>query len=59
MKLRRSNLRQMMNEGLVNDQIRRQVLEGLKRVVLRNDFDNNGDLKERVNTYQHLIKHKF
>ena len=49
MKLRRSNLRQMMNQGLVNDEIRRQVLEGLKQIVTSMDVDyTHGDLKGRV-----------
>ena len=49
MKLRRSNLRDMMKQGLVNDQVRRQVLEGLKQIVIRGGaWGVNGDLKERV-----------
>ena len=64
MKLRRSNLRQMMNQGLVNDQIRRQVLEGLKQIVTFDDtWWVNGDLKERVHLftgdYHFLIKQSF
>ena len=49
MKLRTSTLRKMMNEGLVNDQIRRQILEGLKQIVISdNNWLTNGDLKELV-----------
>ena len=52
MKLRRCSLRKMMNEGLVNDEIRRQVLEGLKQIVTYEgsnfSYYTNGDLKERV-----------
>ena len=49
MKLRRSSLRKMMNQGLVNDQVRKQVLEGLKLIVTTGDnFYTNGDLKEQV-----------
>ena len=49
MKLRRSNLRKMMNEGLVNDEIRRQILQGLKSIVTRFEkWETNGDLKELV-----------
>ena len=63
MKLRKSNLRDMINQGLVNDQIKRKVLEGLKRIVIRNDAYSNGDLKERVNKFacnnQHPVKHKL
>ena len=49
MKLRRGNLRQMMNQGLVSDEIRRQVLKGLKQLIVNDDtHTSNGDLKERV-----------
>ena len=49
MKLRKSNLGQLMNDGLVNDDIRRQILEGLKQIVTSgyNQYSNS-DLKERV-----------
>ena len=48
MKLRRCNLREMMKQKLLNDQIKTQILEGLKTIVtvdLRTH--SNGDLKER------------
>ena len=49
MKLRKSSLRKMMNQRLVNDQIKRQVLEGLKQIVIQdNSYRANGDLKEQV-----------
>ena len=39
----------MMNRGLVNDQIRKQILEGLKQIVIEDNFYfTNGDLKEQV-----------
>ena len=39
----------MMKDGLVNDQIKRQVLESLKPVVINScGFNINGDLKETV-----------
>ena len=64
MKLRRSNLRKMMKQGLVNDQVKRLVLEGLKQIVFNDDtYMVNGDLKGRVNkfpgNFHQLIKHKF
>ena len=39
----------MMRDGLVNDQIKRQVLEALKPVVTKDSqYYTNGDLKETV-----------
>ena len=46
MNLRKSSLRQMMRTGLVNDRIKRKVLEGLKPIVVGGTNDAHGDLKE-------------
>ena len=47
MKLRKSNLRQMMRTGLVNYRIKKKVLEGLKPFVVQDlSSDTHGDLKE-------------
>ena len=45
MKLRRCSLRKMMNDGLVDNRIASEVLEGLKEIVFA--LSLNGDLKER------------
>ena len=46
MKLRRSSLRKMMQDGLVNDRIKKQVLQGLKKVAIRDvSRDAHGDIK--------------
>ena len=49
MRLRKGSLRKMMRDRLVNDQIKRQVLEALKPVVT--NVSKNGDLKETVFSY--------
>ena len=47
LKLRKSSLRKMIKAGLVDDTIKRQVLEGLKTIVTNdNADDSNGDIKE-------------
>ena len=51
LKLRKSSLRKMINDprGLVNDQIKKQVLEGLKTIATRDStLYTNGDLKDSV-----------
>ena len=48
MKLRKTNLRYMMDYGLINNQVRRQVLLGLKQIVKTDKaYETNGDLKEK------------
>ena len=58
MKLRKSNLRQMMQAkkddgtNLVNDRIKKKVLEGLKPFVVQDlSSDTHGDLKEACHFY--------
>ena len=52
MKLRKSNLREMMRTGLVNDRIKKKVLEGLKPFVVQDlSSDTHGDLKEACHFY--------
>ena len=49
MRLRKCSLRKMMTDGLVNDQIKRQVLQKLKPIVTGDlGAYMNGDLKETV-----------
>ena len=49
MRLRKCSLRKMIKDGLVNDQIKRQVLQTLKPIVTNDAFQgSNGDLKETV-----------
>ena len=49
MKLRKCNLRTMMNLGLLDDQMRRQILGGIKQVITSFistiAYETNGDLK--------------
>lgn len=46
LKLRKNSLRHMMGTGLVNDQIKKKVLEGLKEIVVATSIvDTHGDLK--------------
>ena len=48
MRLRKTNLRYMMNRGLINNRVRRQVLLGLKKIVkTEKAYETNGDLKEK------------
>ena len=52
MKLRKSNLRQMMRTNLVNDRIKKKVLEGLKPIVVQDSgLCAHGDLKEACHFY--------
>lgn len=48
MKLRRCSLRKMMNDGLVDEQIKLEVLNKLKEWLSNSNVNNwpNGDLKE-------------
>ena len=52
-KLRKSNLRQMMRDELVDDQIKKTVLQGLKPLVVYNADAayTHGDLKETCHFY--------
>ena len=38
----------MMHDGLVTDDIKRQVIGCLKQIVVKNSLNTNGDLKEPV-----------
>ena len=45
LRLRKCSLRKMMRDELVNDQIKRQVLEGLRPIMTqRYGEDSNGDV---------------
>jgi hypothetical protein len=47
MKLRKSNLREMMRAGLVTDRIKKKVLEGLKQIVVEDATSvSHGDFKD-------------
>ena len=52
MRLRKCSLRKMMSDGLVNDQIKRQVLESLRPIATNEHFDansfSNGDLRRQL-----------
>ena len=56
MRLRKCSLRKMMRDGLVNDQIKRQVLQQLKPFVTLNKTETNGDLKDVVLCLRGLLK---
>ena len=55
MKLRKSNLRQMLRTGLINDRIKKKVLRGLKQIVKDDSslvgVKTHGDLKEADHCY--------
>lgn len=42
-----------MNDGLVDQRVKRKVLEGLKEIVVNDSYQTNGDLKERRITIRH------